>query len=647
MTGRSMARILLLLVTTGLVVQGLWPAISAPPEPDSAAWLILTQSSLPRLAMALLAGCALSLTGEVCQRIFANPLAEPGILGLSGGASLALSLCLLFAPGLWQAASGLVAMAGAGAALILVLAIAWGPGLQAQSLLLAGVMVSLCTSAAQSLLVLFNHDFLQALLLWQAGSLVQAGWSAGLGLALQILPVIAGLALMRRPLQLLVLGDQTAAGLGVDVRLAKLFLLGGAAWVTAAVLATLGLIGFVGLAGPALARGLSGQGRPGVLQAGLWGAVLLLLADQLARLLSGFIGDVPVGAASGLFIGPLLVVLSLRARRLGMHGPAPLATGRPLRRRNPVWLWPLALAVPVLVLVALFVGRDESGLILHRVADLANLAHWRLPPLLLAGGAGGCLSLSGLILQKVLRNPLGSPDLLGLGSGAGLAFALALIFLPADSLVSRFLVTGIGAGLTLALVTALGLRTGLAPARVLLIGVGIGSSANALLVLVLAAGGPKGAALLSWFSGSTGGADMAQAMLAWAVAGLALAMVLVLHRWLDLLALDDTIAQGRGLALRPARGLALSLAALTAAAGTIALGPVSFIGLVVPHLAASLGYRAAAPAALASIVIGAALMILAQSLGALLAWPWPMAPGLICAMICGPWFLWQIRRGVA
>ncbi|WP_151719363.1 Fe(3+)-hydroxamate ABC transporter permease FhuB [Gemmobacter serpentinus] len=642
-----MARGLLLLVCIGLALQGLWPAIIAPPASDSVAWLILTQSSLPRLAMALLAGFALSLTGEVCQRIFANPLAEPGLLGLSDGASLALSLCLLVAPGLWQAAPGLVAMLGAGAALILVLAIAWGPGLQAQSLLLAGVMVSLCSAAAQALLVLFNHDFLQALLLWQAGSLVQSGWGAGIRMGLQILPVIAALFLMQRPLQLLALGDGAASGLGVDVRAAKLILLGGAAWVTAAVMATLGMIGFIGLAGPALARGLSGRARPGMVQAGIWGGVLLLFADQVARILSGLVGDVPVGAASGLFIGPLLVMLSLRARRLGLPERGVSVAMRPLRRANPVVPWALALAVPVLILAALILGRDEGGLILHGIADLAGVVHWRMPPLLLAGGAGACLSLSGMILQKVLRNPLASPDLLGLGSGAGLAFALALIFLPGDSLISRYLVTGIGAGATLALVAALGLRAGLAPARVLLIGVGIGSSAHAFLVLVLAAGGPKGAALLSWFSGSTGGADLAQAMLPWGVAGLALALVLMLHRWFDLLALDDAIAQGRGLALRPARGLALLLAALTAAAGTIALGPVSFIGLVVPHLAASLGYRATASAALISALIGAALMILAQSLGAMLAWPWPMAPGLICAMICGPWFLWQIRRGAA
>ena len=642
-----MARGLLVLLVTGLVLQGLWPALSTPPEPGSAEWLILTQSSLPRLAMAVLAGFALSLTGEVCQRIFANPLAEPGILGLSGGASLALSLCLLYAPWLWQAAPGLVAMAGAGAALILVMAIAWGSGLQAQTLLLAGVMVSLCTSAAQALLVLFNHDFLQSLLLWQAGSLVQSGWSAGLWLGVQILPVIAALFVMQRPLQLLVLSEDTAAGLGVDVRAAKLILLGGAAWITSAVIATLGMIGFLGLAGPALARGLSGRVRPSMWQAGLWGAVLLLLADQFARILSGLVGDVPVGAASGLFIGPLLVVLSLRASHLGMPERASSAPARFMKRGGAAQLWGMALALPIVMLIALVLGRDEGGLVLLTRADLADLMQWRFPPLLLAGGAGACLSLSGLILQKVLRNPLGSPDLLGLGSGAGLAFALSLIFLPGDSLMSRFVLTGIGAGATLGLLTILGMRAGLAPARVLLIGVGIGSSANALLVLVLAAGGPKGAALLSWFSGSTGGADLMQAMMAWGLAGLVLSMVLVLHRWFDLLALDDTVAQGRGLPLGPARGLALLLAALTTAAGTIALGPVSFIGLVVPHLAATLGYRATAPAAMASVGIGAILMILAQSLGALLAWPWPMAPGLICAMLCGPWFLWKIHKGAA
>lgn len=638
-----MARLLLLTVASGLILQGLWPTLIAWPESGSPSWLIVTQSSFPRLFMALLAGFALSLAGEICQRVFANPLAEPGVLGLSGGASLALSLGLLFTPGLWQAAPVFVAMAGAGAALLIVLTISWGPGLQAQSLLLAGVMVSLVTASAQALLVLFNHDFLQALLTWQAGSLVQSGWNASLWLGVQTLPVIGALFLMQRPLELLVLGDQTASGLGVNVRLARLMVLAGAAWITAAVIANLGQIGFIGLAGPALARGLSGRSQPGLLRAGVWGAVLLLIADQTARILSGLLGDVPVGAASGLFIGPLLVVLSLRARRMGLPEPA-ASVVRSLRKGNPAWLWALALAMPLLGIVAILIARTESGLTISPLSEFAFLARWRLPPLILAAGAGACLSLSGLILQKLLRNPLASPDLLGLGSGAGLAFALAMIFLPGDSLMSRFLFTGIGAAVTLTVVTLLGMRAGLAPARVLLIGVGIGSSANALLVLVLAAGGPRAATLLSWFSGSTGGADLTQAMLPWGVAGIVLPLVIVLRRWFDLMALDDIVAQGRGLALRPARVLALLLAAVTAAAGTIALGPISFIGLVVPHLAAGLGYRATAPAALASGLIGAALMILAQGLGSLLAWPWPMAPGLICAMICGPWFLWQIRK---
>ncbi|MFQ6776256.1 Fe(3+)-hydroxamate ABC transporter permease FhuB [Cereibacter sphaeroides] len=645
-----MARTLLLLLAGALTLQGLLPLLPEALAGDGLARLVLTQSSLPRLAMALLAGFLLSMAGEVCQRIFANPLAEPGLLGISGGASLALAAGLLLAPALWQAAPGLLALTGAAGALILVLAVAWGRGLHSQALVLAGVMVNLCAAAAHALLVLFNHDFLQELLTWQAGSLAQAGWQPGLGLLAQTAPVAGALWLMHRPLQLLMLGEETAQGLGLSVRRTKLLLLAAAAWITASVVATVGLIGFVGLAGPALARGLGGRSggrsRPDLPRAGLWGAVLLLLADQTARLLSGLAGDVPVGAASGLFIGPLLVFLSLGSRSPDLPArPGPPALARP--RRPMRALLPLALAVPVLLALALLIGRSEAGLHLTTARDLAAVLRWRLPPLLLAAGAGACLALSGLLLQRLLRNPLTSPDLLGVGHGAGLAFALAMVFLPESGLVSRFALTATGAGATLALVTLLAARVRFATSRLLLIGVGFGSTAQALLTLVLASGGPKGAALLSWFSGSTGSASLAQALLAWSVAIAVLAVALLLRRWFDLLVLDEAVAAGRGLAVTPARAAGLALASLAAAAGTIALGPISFVGLIVPHLVATMGFRATAPAALASVATGASVMVLAQWVGGLLAWPWPISPGLLAALLGGPFFLWQLRKRAA
>ncbi|WYK06165.1 Fe(3+)-hydroxamate ABC transporter permease FhuB [Cereibacter sphaeroides f. sp. denitrificans] len=645
-----MARTLLLLLAGALTLQGLLPLLPEALAGDGLARLVLTQSSLPRLAMALLAGFLLSMAGEVCQRIFANPLAEPGLLGISGGASLALAAGLLLAPALWQAAPGLLALTGAAGALILVLAVAWGRGLHSQALVLAGVMVNLCAAAAHALLVLFNHDFLQELLTWQAGSLAQAGWQSGLGLLAQTAPVAGALWLLHRPLQLLMLGEETAQGLGLSVRRTKLLLLAAAAWLTASVVATVGLIGFVGLAGPALARGLGGRSggvsRPNLPRAGLWGAVVLLLADQTARLLSGFAGDVPVGAASGLLIGPLLVLLALGSRSPDLPArhepPAQARPRRPMRA-----LLPLALAVPVLLAIALLIGRSETDLHLTTAGDLAAVLRWRLPPLLLAAGAGACLALSGLLLQRLLRNPLTSPDLLGVGHGAGLAFALAMVFLPESGLVSRFVLTATGAGAMLALVTLLAARARFAVSRLLLIGVGLGSTAQAFLTLVLASGGPKGAALLSWFSGSTGSASLAQALLAWSVAFAVLAAALLLRRWFDLLALDEAVAAGRGLAVTPARAAGLALASLAAAAGTIALGPISFVGLIVPHLVATMGFRATAPAALASVATGASVMVLAQWVGGLLAWPWPISPGLLAALLGGPFFLWQLRKRAA
>ncbi|PYE94946.1 iron complex transport system permease protein [Rhizobium sp. PP-F2F-G38] len=644
--------LLLAIAATALSLNGL--AHSLPP---SHWWQLLVSAKvsapsealvfyglLPRIVVALVAGFALGLGGAVFQQILGNQLAEPGLLGVSSGAGLALAASLLYAPALWRSGPEVVALTGAGLALVLVLGVAFGRGMASHTLILAGVVVNLYCGALYALLVLLNHDFLTDLLRWQAGSLQQSGWHGARMLFPQVAIVSAAIFLMQRPIALLSLGDGTAKAFGVSSATMKVLALACASMLAAFVTASFGIIGFIGLAAPALARVLWPQTRARLVPSAVTGAVLLLLADQLVRILSQYAGDIPVGAAAGLLTGPLLVVLALRHRKPSLHYSETVTPSLVKPRPTARLTGALVFLLLVTLILAFFVGQSQTGWHIVMSSDVESALTWRLPRIVAAAGAGACLAISGFILQRSLRNPLASPDLLGIGHGAGLGLAFAIILLPVAGIWSKFAVASIGAIVVLGVVVLLSWRNAFDPERTLLIGVGLGSTTNALLVLVLAGGGPKAAALLSWFSGSTGGVGIDEAIAVCVVAFLALVSGVMGHRWLELSALGDRLAGGLGVPLKTSRALALVTASVGTAAATVVIGPLSFVGLMIPHLVRIAGFRRMADSVIGCALFGALLMVFSDWLGRNIIWPWPMSPGLLAAFIGGPLLLWLIQR---
>lgn len=622
-----------------------WFALLRSPDLADPAQIVAYFSLLPRIAAALLCGFALGLAGAIFQNVLRNPLAEPGLLGITSGAQLALAASLLFAPSLWQSGYELVALAGSAVAFGVILAAASGKGLGASAFVLTGVVVSLYCSAVYALLILFNHDYLLNLLAWQAGSMQQGGWQSVLSLLTQTGPVTLSILVLARPLRILSLGDGAARSLGLSPALLKSLLLALAAMLAAFVTAAVGLVGFVALAAPALARAAWPSGGRHPVVAACVGGMLLLFIDQLLRIVAPFAGDIPAGAAAGLFTGPLLVLLLLRNRQAEppRADAGPLTSGRLHHPLRAIGL--LCCLLLVAAAMSLLSGMTIDGWRFLSTADPWSLWRWRAPRILGAAGAGACLAVAGLLVQKAMRNPLASPELLGVGHGAGLALVLVFMLLPAGGIWSKFAISAAGAAAMLALVATLARRTAFQPERTLLIGVGLGAMVQALLILFLASGGPQGAALLSWFSGSMGAVRFGAAGMVAIVAVFALTVAMVCSRWVEILPLGDQAATAIGLPSRSARSVMLLVAAMATAAATMIVGPISFIGLMVPHLVALAGFRRAVDQLLASAFAGALLMVAADWIGRNLAWPWPMAPGLIAAMISGPFFFRLIRRG--
>jgi iron complex transport system permease protein len=289
-----------------------WTALTDPGA-GGIATDVVRLDRLPSLLLGLLVGAALAVSGATFQALLRNDLAEPYLVGVGPGAVLGVTVAALLserhAEGFWAepASRGVLAFAGAGLVAVLVFSAARRAGrLGAATLLLAGVAVgAFVTAVATGALYVSAKDWHLAVL-WLLGHLAPAQAGEIVVLAV-VLAVAGGLAWARgRDLDALTLGDDPAGLLGVDVHRTTLLLGAAATLLAAAAVAVSGLIGFVGLVVPHLARRLVGPGHRALLPAAaLLGAGLLALADAVARTIQP---PVPVGVVTALLGSPFLVL---------------------------------------------------------------------------------------------------------------------------------------------------------------------------------------------------------------------------------------------------------------------------------------------------------------------------------------------------
>ncbi|HEU4631060.1 MAG TPA: iron ABC transporter permease [Gemmatimonadaceae bacterium] len=284
---------------------------------DATTVAIVRQLRLPRALQAALVGGALALSGAAFQALVRNPLAEPYILGVSSGAAVGAVVALTL--GLASAAAWAVptaAFVGALVAVVLVLRVAAGvgPGLDTRVLLLAGVVVAAFFNAAILLLLTFaDLDAFRAAIFWMMGSNAGATWRSVAGMAAALLAGGVALLALARPLDLLGVGERTAAYLGTRVERTKLLAYGVASLLAASAVAASGVIGFVGLVVPHVARLLWGSDHRSLLpSSALLGATFLVLADLAARL-AARPTELPIGVVTA-FLGVPFFVWLLRRR---------------------------------------------------------------------------------------------------------------------------------------------------------------------------------------------------------------------------------------------------------------------------------------------------------------------------------------------
>jgi iron complex transport system permease protein len=284
---------------------------------DPATVSIVQRLRLPRAVMAALVGGGLAASGATFQALLRNPLAEPYIMGVSGGAAVGAVGALMLG-GVFASAGfvALAAFAGAILAVVLVFRIAASVGrtLDTRVLLLAGVVMGVFFNACILLALTFaESDAFRAAIFWIMGSLSGATWK-GIGILGAVLgPGILVLMMLARALNLLAVGEETAAYLGTRVERTKLLAYGAASLLTAACVAVSGVIGFVGLVIPHVVRLLWGGDHRFLIPASvLLGGTFLVLADALARTAAAPV-ELPLGVITA-FVGVPFFVYLLRRR---------------------------------------------------------------------------------------------------------------------------------------------------------------------------------------------------------------------------------------------------------------------------------------------------------------------------------------------
>lgn len=291
---------------------------------DGSLWQIWFTIRLPRVLLAVIVGGALALSGCVMQGLFRNPLADPGLLGISSGAALAVAISIVLSlslPGVLMLYLPLLAAFLGSLAVTLVIFLLSRQGLTGLSrLLLVGIAINaLCGAAVGVLSWLSTDQQLRQLSLWGMGSLGQAQWPTVLVCASVVVPCMVLVQRLAIRLNLLHLGEEEAHYLGVDVARTQRYLLVLSAFLVASAVAVSGVIGFIGLVVPHLMRFWLGGDHRWLLPSSLMsGAILLLLADTLARTLVAP-AEMPVGLLTSLIGGPWFLWLILR-RRGGLNG---------------------------------------------------------------------------------------------------------------------------------------------------------------------------------------------------------------------------------------------------------------------------------------------------------------------------------------
>ncbi|MFB4169550.1 iron ABC transporter permease [Virgibacillus sp. JSM 102003] len=610
---------------------------------------------LPRAVMGIIAGGALAVAGVVLQTVTKNPLSSASTLGIHSGTYFAVVFSTVFFPAALVGNGIIVAFLGGILTFLIVFILSGGNSATPVRMVLAGMIVTFLFSSLTSVLQIFYENETAGLFLWGSGTLVQNDWS-GVNFSLPF--VVIGLAVILGftfKMDTLTLGDDVAVALGQNVNVVKFVSIVAAVLLTSVTVSVVGPIGFVGLVAPHIIK-LIGYRKhlPLVIASFIWGGNVLLFADVLARVIDPSFSELPVGAITALIGAPWLIYLVLRMKRskYGEENSAVMAGKKTISMPLKVVI-PLLISIIILtMIVSLASGNygfepvllwntffgESNDFMLGLIVDL------RLPRALVALLSGMILAVSGLIFQGVLRNPLADPSVIGITSGAGVGalltmyvFGVSAVWVPIGAMAGSFVF--------FVFVMILAIRAQFQPTILALLGIGVSAFGSAIIQILVVQADMGVASALTWLSGTTYAKGWSELLdfLIWPVVIL-FPLLLIRIRVLDTLSLGDDTAKGLGLNIMSARFQLALIATLLAAFSVAAVGAIGFVGLIAPHAARLLVGPSNQRLLPVTILVGGALLVIADLFSRTLLAPNEIPSGILVAIIGAPYFLWLMKK---
>ncbi|MEZ9954472.1 Fe(3+)-hydroxamate ABC transporter permease FhuB [Vibrio splendidus] len=609
---------------------------------DSFELMALAYVNLPRLVMAILVGGTLGTIGSLFQQLTQNRMMSPLTLGTSSGAWLGLVILNVVAPMLVAQYSVWFALVGALFAMGLIVSIVGIKNMSGLPIVLAGMAVNLLLGAFATAIILLNDQYAQNLFVWGAGDLGQNGWEQVLWLMPKLLPILAIFLLAPRVLTLLSIGTEGAAARGLNIGATFFVLMAIGVWLVSVSITSVGVISFIGLIAPNIARHLGFlKAKSELIASCVLGALLLCVTDSLAIFLAQWSLDmIPTGTATAVIGAPALIIIA----RKQMSAQDQLFFSMP---KGPKFISPVAyfllgtMIVGLLALSSLSQPSSDMGYFV-----IPDAFEWsiRWPRMLTAIFAGGGLAVAGVILQRLVYNPLASPDILGVSAGAVLALIFSSLFMGYSIHSLSPWVAFLGSAIALCLLLFLGKKHQFAPSILILTGISLTAVLEALVQFSLTRVGEGKYTLLAWLAGSTYRVEPESATIMAVVITACIGVALLLSRWVTLIATGRQFASARGLNINIAYVALLCIVAILCSVVTTTMGPVAFVGLLAPHIAAMVGARLVREQIILSFLIGAALMLFADWLGQVVVFPAQLAAGTLVSIIGGSYFIFLLLK---
>ncbi|PSW69387.1 Fe(3+)-hydroxamate ABC transporter permease FhuB [Photobacterium kishitanii] len=610
---------------------------------NSFEWTAFLHATLPRWVMGLAVGGSLGLVGSLFQQLTQNRMMSPLTLGTSSGAWLGLVILSVMAPQLVGVYPALFAMTGALVAMGLVIAIVDIRNLSGLPIVLAGMAVNLLLGAFATAIILLHNEYAQNLFIWGAGDLSQNGWDWVTWLLPKLALIILLPIFAPRLLTLMSIGSSGAQARGLNVGGAFLGLSLIGVWLVSVSITSVGVISFVGLIAPNIARHIGfSKSRSELIASFILGSTLLMLTDALAVFLSFWSLDIiPTGTATAVIGAPALIMLARKKMSAQDNMSLTFPKGRD-KLRPKITLFSLLTAFVVVIAISTFVQPEIKSFIWQ----IPNAFSWSIkwPRMLTAVSAGAGLAVAGVILQRLVYNPLASPDILGVSAGAVLTLVLANLIFGSSIHTLWPWVALLGSLVALGVLLVLGRKHNFAPSILILYGIALTAMIEALVQFSLTRVGQEKFVLLQWLAGSTYRVTPnATITLFLLVTGLVIA-ALLLSRWMTLIGTGRQFAFGRGLNVSWAYIVLLLIVALLCAFVTTTMGPVAFVGLIAPHIAVILGARQAKVQLWVAGLLGGLLLLSADVIGQLVVHPAQIAAGVLVSIIGGVYFVFLLIR---